>query len=266
MMRDTGRLTATEVGRAIRRPLASLVDRIDLAQPDELDRFVELAERGAHVALDARAFARDVERAARQLADQGRREAAARLDEIRSRLVTGAGGGQTGTGGDPDGTVLLDAGRVEPEFITESSYFMFGFEPGSYYVAGRETVAGHEVVRIEHYPTSFVGEEVDERISRGFSKTSLVTFWVDPEVHQVVKYTLDNPGLDFLRFRWLARVDGLEASVDMAPIRDLWLPVQMTISARVTTALGMFGATPFFDYRQAETGARLIDPGSPGRR
>ena len=45
VMRDAGRLTATEVGRAMRRPLASLVDWIDLARPDELARLDELRRR-----------------------------------------------------------------------------------------------------------------------------------------------------------------------------------------------------------------------------
>ena len=269
-MLDTGRLTATEAGRAIRRPLANLVDRLDPARSDALERFVELAERGARVALDARDLAPYLERAARQLEGRGRREVAARLDAIRSGLVTGAGSGETGAGGDTDGAALLDASRLEPRFIAESYYFTeFEFEPGSYYFAGRETVAGREVVRIEHYPPGRVHEEHDariSRISRGFNKTSLLTVWVDPEVHQIVKYTFDNPGLGFLRFRWLARVDGLEASMEMAPVGDVWMPARMTMSGRVTTALGEFDATftwEFFDYREAETGARLIDPGSP---
>ena len=41
VMLETDRLTATEVGRALRRPRASLVDRIALADTDELEGFVE---------------------------------------------------------------------------------------------------------------------------------------------------------------------------------------------------------------------------------
>ena len=73
VMLDTGRLTASEMGRAIRRPLAHLVDRVDLAQPDEL----------------------------------------ARLDQVRLRLETISEVGETGNGGDTDGTVLLDATRIK---------------------------------------------------------------------------------------------------------------------------------------------------------
>ena len=93
----------------------------------------------------------------------------------------------------------------------------------------------------------------------------MVTLWVDPETRQIVKYAFENTGLDFLRFRWLLRADGLQASMELAPIRGVWMPARMTLSGRATTALGEFAATitqEFFDYRQAETRARLIDPGS----
>ena len=167
-----------------------------------------------------------------------------------------------------DGTVLLDTNRLEPRFVVESSYFwhQFTFEPGSYYFAGRETVAGCEVLRIEYYPTDSFDEEYDAKINRGFNKTSTITFWVDPEAHQIVRHTLDNSGLAFLPLRWLLRVDGLEASTEMAPVGDVWLPSRVTASGSVTTALGEFQVsftTEFFDYREAETSSRLIGPRSP---
>ena len=116
----------------------------------------------------------------------------------------------------------LDESGLAPRFVADYYYFTeFTFEPGSYYFAGRETVAGREVVRIEYYPTDQVVGEFPERLLRGVNKTSLITLWVDPEVHQIVKYTLDNAGLGFLPLRWLARIDGFEASMEMAPIGDL---------------------------------------------
>ncbi len=156
-----------------------------------------------------------------------------------------------------------DPQNLAPRFISDTFYGTeFPFEPGAYYFAGRETVAGREVVRIEYYPTAPGGGAANTRLSRGFNKTSLVTFWVDPEAHQVAKYTFDNPGMDFLRFRWLARVEGIETSAEMMPIGGVWMPVSTRLTGRVTTALGQFQAIvtqEFFDYREAETGARLID-------
>ena len=87
VMLETDRLTATEVARALRRPLASLVDRIDLAEADELERFVELAELGERFELDARDLASYLDRAARVLEDLGRDSVAERLDDVRVGLA-----------------------------------------------------------------------------------------------------------------------------------------------------------------------------------
>lgn len=162
---------------------------------------------------------------------------------------------------------LLDAEYHEPRLLADYHYFSeFTLEPGSFYFVGRETVAGREVVRIEYYPTEEVGEERGKRIVQGINKTSLFTFWVDPEARQIVKYTFDNPGLDFLPFRWLLRVDGFMATMEMAPVGELWMPARMTLSGQVASARRDLRVTVvhrFFDYREAETGARLIDPESP---
>ena len=162
---------------------------------------------------------------------------------------------------------LLDADYDEPRLLADYHYFSeFTLEPGSFYFAGRDTVAGREVVRIEYYPTEEVGEERVKRIVQGINKTSLFTFWVDPEALQIVKYTFDNAGFDFLPFRWLVRVDGFRATMEMAPVGAIWMPAQMTLSGQIASARRELQVTVvhrFFDYREADTGARLIDPGGP---
>ena len=275
VMLDTERLTASEVGRALRRPLAGLADRIDLAQPDQLAPFVELIQLGEHFELDARDLAPYVDLAARRLKARGLDEVATTLDEIRSRLVARATEDQTaGAPDDAGATMLPDSTRLEPRFISESYFMEFTFEPGNYYFVGRETLAGREVVQIEYYPTALFDEEPDSndsepdtRIVRGVNKTTLVTLWIDPEAYQIVRYTVDNTGLDFLPGRWLIRVDGLEASMEMGqPINDVWLPLRVTVSGRATMALGDFDVTfvrEFFDHREAQTGGRLIGVGAP---
>ena len=88
-----------------------------------------------------------------------------------------------------------------PASSTDFFYFLeWTSEPGEYYFVGRETIAGREVVRIEFYPTGPFWEEAGERINRGIVKTSMVTLWIDPEIHQIVQYAFENAGLDFLRF------------------------------------------------------------------
>ena len=173
------------------------------------------------------------------------------------------------TGDDARGTrsqELVDRGDAEPRFVTDFFYFLeWTSEPGEYYFVGRETVTGREVVRIEFYPTGAFWKEAGERINRGIVKTSMVTLWIDPEIHQIVKYSFGNAGLDFLRFRWLLRADGLHAVMELAPVRGVWMPARMTLSGRATTALGEYEATitqKFLGYRQADTGARLAEPES----
>ena len=290
VMLENERLTVTEVGRALRRPLSGLVDRIALADAAALAAFIELAELGARFEIDARDIGPYLDRAVAWLETQGREEAAA-LARFRNRLVPGMAGGRSV---DADVPLLLDATRWEPGFISESYFMEFTFDPGNYYFAGRETLAGREVVRIEYYPTNLLrpaptdtdapeepdaaapetpdaaesesGRSITVSFDGGaFNKTTLVTLWIDPEAHQIVKYTFDNTTFDFLPVRWLARLDGLTASMEMGqPIGDVWLPLRVTLSGGVTTAFGELGidyTREFSDYREAQTGARLLAPG-----
>ena len=171
-----------------------------------------------------------------------------------------------------------DPERLEPEFITDAGYFLeFSFEPGNYYLAGYETFAGRDVVKIEYYPTDLFEDdskpesEREQRIEEQIAKTSLVTLWIDPDVHEVVRYTFENVGLDFLPGRWLVRVDGWHASIEMAqPIGGVWLPSRMVLTGAATTALGAFElrlTREYSDYREAITGGRLVGvadvPGDP---
>ena len=159
-----------------------------------------------------------------------------------------------------------------PSIITDAGYFLeFSFEPGNYYLAGYETIAGREVVKIEHYPTDLFEDdskpesEREQRIEEQFAKTSLVTLWIDPEVHEVVRYTFENVGLDFLPGRWLVRVDGWHASIEMAqPIGGVWLPSRMILTGGATMALGAFEirlTREYSDYREALTSGRVVGTG-----
>lgn len=160
-----------------------------------------------------------------------------------------------------------DPQDLAPRFVSDAFYGTeFPFEPGAYYFAGRDTVAGREVVRIEYYPAGLDDKASHPRLNQGFNKTSLVTFWVDVETEQIAKYAFANAGMDFLPLRWLARVEGFEASAEMIPIGGVWMPLRTTVSGRIMTAAGAFQGSitqEFFDYREAETGARLIGPAGP---
>lgn len=180
---------------------------------------------------------------------------------------------------EPSGTGSM-AG-LEPRFVSEAYFLEFEFEPGSYYLAGREPLEGQNVLRIEYYPTRMFGEDgkddragadgdYDRDIQRKMNKTALVTLWVDPREHQIVKYTFDNVWLDFLPGAWLVRVDDIRASMTMGqPFPGVWLPRGLEVRGSVTVASGSFEARyerVFSEYRLAEVSTRMQVPKRSGLR
>ena len=152
----------------------------------------------------------------------------------------------------------------EPRFVTDFHYFLeWDLAPGDCYFADRERAAGRDAVRLECYPTGRLQGKAGNRIDRGIRKTSMLTLWVDPGVRRIVKYSFENSGLEFLPFRWLVRADGFLATLEMAPAGGVWMPARMHLAARLATARGELEVEVtqrFFEYREAETGARLVDP------
>jgi hypothetical protein len=184
-----------------------------------------------------------------------------------------------------------------PRFVSEAYFMDFKFEPGNYYVVGKEQLEGKQVLRIEYYPKRMFDDnddkdkkdppkdakpeppkqdtrrqrrerELEQRIDRQMNKTALVTLWVDPAEHQIVKYTFDNVWMDFLPAGWLVKVDDIHASMTMGqPFPGIWLPRDMNIHAGVTVALGSLEASyerRFSDYKQAETSSKIKIPKSSG--
>jgi hypothetical protein len=184
----------------------------------------------------------------------------------------GAAGADSAAGADDQRAGASGLAGTEPRFVSEAYFMDFKFEPGNYYLAGREKLEGHDVLRIEYYPTHLFNESDDEKrpremkkdrgdrmeadIDRKMNKTALITLWVDPAEHQIVKYTFDNVWLDFLPGAWLVRIDDLRASMTMGqPFAGVWLPRVMNIHAGVTLATGSFEATydrSFSNYREGD--------------
>src|SRR4051812_28227880 len=189
----------------------------------------------------------------------------------------------------PEGVQVTGAGPVtsEPRFVSEAYFMDFKFEAGNYYLAGREKLEGQDVLRIEYYPTNLFNDDDDEKtphemkkkkpsknehkeqqaeqdINRKMNKTALVTLWVDPAEHQIVKYTFDNVWLDFLPGAWLVRVDDIRASMTMGqPFPGVWLPRGMNIHAGFTLALGSYEAgytRTFTNYREADVKTKITVP------
>src|SRR6185503_13500870 len=162
----------------------------------------------------------------------------------------------------------------EPQFITSAYFLNFKFEPGRYALVGREKLENRDVLRIEYYPERMFtddpktrterrvrqaaektasGEKPDEKfedqIQRLMNKVSQVTLWVEPEHHQIVKFTFDNAGLDFLPLAWLARVGELKASMVMSEaFPGVWLPKRVDTTGSIVLALGRVDIRYGLDY------------------
>jgi hypothetical protein len=167
-----------------------------------------------------------------------------------------------------------------PEFISSAYFLRFRFEEGKYALVGRETIDGRETLRIEYYPARlFRGTDrrrsrngttekenanaraYDEAFRRLMNKIALVTLWVEPKAYQIVKYTFDNIGFDFLPAQWLVHIDTLHAAMNMGqPFPDIWLPRDLELSLGATFAAGPLDvryALEYRDYRQPDVTAKV---------
>lgn len=158
----------------------------------------------------------------------------------------------------------------QPEFISSAYFLRFRFDEGTYALVGREQLEGRDVLRIEYYPTNLFRERrdrdgknsnVDAAVRRLMNQVALVTLWIEPASHQIVKTTYDNVTFEFLPVAWLARVDEVRASMTMSqPFPDVWLPRTLEVNASLTLALGPVDfryALDYHDYRQADATIRI---------
>jgi hypothetical protein len=180
----------------------------------------------------------------------------------------GSGGVATSVDG------LLRQAR-EPQFVSSAYFLRFKFEEGKYALVGREMLDGHEVMRVEYYPANLYStlqrrrmasdhnprDPRDAEVQRMMNKVALVTLWIEPAAHQIVKYTFDNIDFDFLPAQWLLRLDTVRATMTMTqPFPDIWLPRDLELKAAVDVASGRFDirwAVEYHDYRQADVTSKL---------
>jgi hypothetical protein len=177
---------------------------------------------------------------------------------------------------DPANMDALIKQSREPAFISSAYFLRFKFEPGHYALVGRESVDGRDVLRIEYYPEKLFGgtdrrrsgkpasdadHAHDREFQRLMNKVALVTLWVEPASHQIVKYTFDNVAFDFLPAQWLVHIDDLHASMTMGqPFPDVWLPHALDLAASITLAVGQFDgryALEYHDYRRADVSVKV---------
>src|SRR5215471_6662653 len=80
--------------------------------------------------------------------EQGRREFRTKRDAKREQ--------------EGKGPALSAPSINEPRFVSESYFMDFKFEPGNYYLAGKETLEGKELLKIDYLPTKMFDEHESE--------------------------------------------------------------------------------------------------------
>jgi hypothetical protein len=198
-----------------------------------------------------------------------------------SVAVDGTGDSGTAAGGSASPELAQDVSGVirqnrPPQFISSAYFLRFKFEEGKYALVGRETLDGREVLRVEYYPARMFGgtdrrrtgkaqssEDVarDAEFQRLMNKVALVTLWIEPKAHQIVKYTFDNVGFDFLPAQWLVHVSDLKATMSVSqPFPDVWLPSSLEINLAMILAVGQFDVRyglEYHDYRQPSVTSKV---------
>jgi hypothetical protein len=164
----------------------------------------------------------------------------------------------------------------QPGFVSSAYFLRFKFEEGKYALVGRETLDGRDLLRIEYYPSKLFGgtdrrrnkdgasdsdRAHDAEFQRLMNKVALVTLWVEPTAHQIVKYTFTNLPFDFMPGRWLVQIDELRATMTMGqPFPDVWLPNDLEFQFGMTLAVGqvdMQYAIQYHDYRRADVTTKV---------
>jgi hypothetical protein len=182
-----------------------------------------------------------------------------------------------------DAPAEVVAKGLEPRFVSEANFLRFRFEPGRYFLVGREILDGRPTLKIEYYPKKLIVDSDEpgrkppkenpdpaardaakarqDQIERQVNKVSMVTLWVDPTESQIVRYDFANLGLDFFPGQWLVRVGETSASMTMGRYFDgVWLPKAIVMKGDLQVAIGSFDIDyrrEFLEYRKAETSARI---------
>ena len=177
-----------------------------------------------------------------------------------------------------DEAALLRQSR-EPEFISSAYFLKFKFEEGKYAFAGKETLDGREVLKVEYYPKMLFSKEqnsrnhrremgqklkddnYDAQLEQMLNKVSMVTIWIEPAAFQIVKYDFQNVNLDFLPGAWLMRLTDARATMNMhQPFPDVWLPKDVDFYFAAMLAIGEVDARyqlNYTNYKLASATAKI---------
>jgi hypothetical protein len=198
-----------------------------------------------------------------------------RADDRQKCAPSGSGADPSSADSPPTDVTGLIRQSQQPQFISSAYFMRFRFDAGTYALVGREQVDGQDVLRIEYYPTNLFREERrcgrdgqeweakkdDALILRLLNKVALVTLWIEPVSHQIVKSTFDNVSFDFLPGQWLVHVEDVKASITMSrPFPDVWLPQSVKMNVAMQLAIGQVDfsyALDYHDYRLADATVKI---------
>jgi hypothetical protein len=201
-----------------------------------------------------------------------------REKRAQARAKEAAAKGEAMTVEPVDDDALLKQSR-EPEFISSAYFLKFKFDEGRYAFAGKETIDGRELMKVEYYPKMLFSKEqnsrdhrrdlgerskddnYDAQLERMLNKVSVVTLWIEPSAFQIVKYNFQNVNLDFLPGAWLVRLTDARAMMNMhQPFPDVWLPKDIDFYFSAMLAIGEMDARyriQYSDYKLASATARI---------
>ena len=173
----------------------------------------------------------------------------------------------------------------QPQFISSSYFLKFKFDEGRYALVGRERLEDRDVLRIEYYPTKLFtpdrrrerneqdsrrrrdqekDDASDEQLRQLLNKKSKVTLWIEPNSHQILKYTFEDLGWDFFPGQWLARLTGVSASMTVfQAFPDVWLPRGIDMDIGMLFAVGpieIHYSLDYHDYRRADVTSKVGIP------
>jgi hypothetical protein len=155
----------------------------------------------------------------------------------------------------------------EPQFVSSAYFLKFKFEKGHYALAGRETIAGSETLKIEYYPESGLFKEgrskpdkrvknEDDLIEEKMNKASMVTLWVDPKTYQILQYTFKDLDWDFFPGRTFVRIGDTQATMQMGQaFPDVWLPRSIEMQVGMMLAIGAVDGAYRVDYQNYKEAA-----------
>ncbi len=197
----------------------------------------------------------------------------AREDQREKRRALRAGPGGARVEAESTAPLTEEGARqaLEPGFVSAAYFMRFKFDPGHYALAGRDQFEGRNVLKIEYYPSKLFSEgrtrpnkelrKKDAEIQAKMNKGALVTLWIDPAEHQILKYDFENVDLDFLPGRWLVQLDGMNAAMEMGqPFPSVWLPRSIRIAFDLTIATGHIDgryAVDYHDYKLATVATKV---------